>query len=54
MRGGFALRARELWLAVQWELVEGVDMLDFLNQQGGLLPEPLAAHLFCQIVDAVR
>ena len=28
-------------------------MLDFLNQQGGLLPEPLAAHLFRQIVDAV-
>ena len=29
-------------------------MLDFLNQQGGLLPEPLAAHLFRQIVDAAR
>ncbi len=29
-------------------------MLDFLNQHGGLLPEPLAAHLFRQIVDAVR
>ena len=31
-----------------------MDLLDYLNEQGGLLPEPLAAHLFRQVVDAVR
>ena len=30
-----------------------MDLLDYLNEQGGLLSEPLAAHLFRQIIDAV-
>ena len=34
----------------QWELVRGADLLDFLNAQGGVLPEPLAARLFAQLV----
>jgi hypothetical protein len=31
-----------------------MDLLDYLNEQGGLLPEPLAAYLFRQVVNAVR
>ena len=40
--------------ASQWELVPGSDLLDFLNEHGGRLPESLAAHIFQQLVTAVR
>jgi len=37
----------------QWEMIEGPDMLDFINRCGGRLPEPMAAHYFRQLVDAL-
>lgn len=37
----------------QWELIDGPDMLDFINRCGGRLPEPLAAFYFRQLLDAL-
>lgn len=38
---------------LQWELVQGMDLLDTLNAHGGVLGEPMAAPLFAQLVRAV-
>ena len=40
-------------LAPQWELVEGSDLLDFLNEHGGRLSETVSAHIFQQLITAV-
>ena len=40
-------------LVLVWELVQGPDLLDHLNAQGGVLSEPAAAVLFAQIVRGV-
>lgn len=38
----------------QWELVEGPDLLDLLNEHGGRMQEPAAAHYFAQLVRGVQ
>ena len=38
---------------LQYELVNGPDMLDYLKQCGGCIPEALARHYFRQLVKAV-
>lgn len=35
---------------LQWELVEGPDLLDLLNEHGGRMRELAAAHYFAQLV----
>lgn len=37
-----------------WELVEGPDLLDLLNEHGGRMQEPAAAHYFAQLVRGVQ
>ncbi|PSC72995.1 CBL-interacting kinase 11 [Micractinium conductrix] len=37
-----------------WELVEGPDLLDLLNEHGGRMDEATAAHYFVQLARAVR
>lgn len=39
---------------LQWELVEGMDLLDYLNSRGGMLAEAEAAPLFAQLVHGMR
>lgn len=41
-------------LPPQWELVEGMDLLDYLNSRGGVLAEAEAAPLFAQLVHGIR
>ena len=38
----------------QWELVEGMDLLDYLNSRGGVLAEAEAAPLFAQLVHGIQ
>ena len=38
----------------QWELVEGMDLLDYLNSRGGVLAEAEAAPLFAQLAHGIR
>ncbi|KAK9822454.1 hypothetical protein WJX81_002497 [Elliptochloris bilobata] len=40
-------------LVLVWELIEGPDLLEFINRCGGQLPEPLAAFYFRQLLDAL-
>ncbi|KAI8470582.1 MAG: kinase-like domain-containing protein [Monoraphidium minutum] len=40
-------------LVIVWELVEGLDLLELLNSQGGRMPEPMAAFYFVQLLRAV-
>lgn len=41
-------------LLVQWELVNGLDLLDLLNNaHDKKLPEPMVAHYFQQLINAV-
>ena len=37
-------------LALVWELVDGCDLLDYLNAHGGRLGEATAAHFLAQLV----
>lgn len=39
---------------LQWELVDGMDLLDYLNSRGGVLAEAEAAPLFAQLVHGMR
>jgi calcium/calmodulin-dependent protein kinase I len=39
---------------MQWELIEGPDLLDLLNEYGGTLSEPAAAFYFVQLLEAVN
>jgi len=40
-------------LILVWELVKGMDVLDFINHQGGYLREDIAKDLFSQLVEAI-
>lgn len=39
---------------MQWELIQGPDLLELLNEYGGRMPEPVAAFFFQQLVRAVQ
>ena len=39
---------------MQFELIRGPDLLDFLEQCGGRVPEPLAKFYFRQLVGAMK
>lgn len=38
---------------LQWELINGPDLLDLLNEHGGRMTEPAAAYYFSQLLNAV-
>ena len=43
-----------VYLVLQWELVNGPDLLDLLNaSHDKRLPEPMVAHYFQQLINAV-
>ena len=41
-------------IVIVWELIDGHDLLDTLNEQGGRLEEPLAAFYFAQLLRGVN
>jgi hypothetical protein len=43
-----AFAERPAVLVIVWELIEGPDLLELLNEGGGCLPEPAAAFFFVQ------
>ncbi len=49
-----AMCPRNFFFFLQWELVEGMDLLDYLNSRGGVLAEAEAAPLFAQLVHGMR
>lgn len=44
----------ETGIVIVWELIDGFDLLDTLNEQGGRLQEPLAAFYFAQLLCGVN
>ena len=44
----------ERQVAIVWELVQGADLLDLLNEHGGRLEERLAAFYFAQLARGVE
>lgn len=47
------LRAQHLLILV-WELVKGMDVLDYLNSLGGVMSEPEARGFFRQLLSGIR
>ena len=45
--------AEEARLVIVWELIEGPDLLDLLNERGGRLDEQATRAYFCQLLEAV-
>ena len=41
-------------LILVWELVKGMDVLDYLNSLGGVMTEPEARHFFRQLLSGIR
>ncbi len=38
---------------MQWELIDGPDLLDLLNENSGKMPEKMACFYFAQLLEAV-
>jgi serine/threonine protein kinase len=45
--------ADEQQIVIVWELIQGIDLLDLLNEKGGRLEEVQAAHYFSQLLRGV-
>jgi len=45
--------ADEQQIVIVWELIQGIDLLDLLNEKGGRLEELQAAHYFAQLLRGV-
>lgn len=45
--------ADEQQIVIVWELIQGIDLLDLLNEKGGRLEETQAAHYFAQLLRGV-
>jgi serine/threonine protein kinase len=45
--------ADEQQIVIVWELIQGIDLLDLLNEKGGRLEEVEAAHYFSQLLRGV-
>jgi serine/threonine protein kinase len=45
--------ADEQQIVIVWELIQGIDLLDLLNEKGGRLEEVHAAHYFAQLLRGV-
>ncbi|KAL4520450.1 hypothetical protein Ndes2526A_g05016 [Nannochloris sp. 'desiccata'] len=43
------VRPDEQQIVIVWELIQGIDLLDLLNEKGGRLEEIQAAHYFAQL-----